>query len=223
MHLQPLPLLPGPLPFELPPLPPWLNHPGPQQLQGMVTSLIPPCPLGCTTAFSTERMLIAHLERVHLRSQQTLPDSFLREFGKWVCKPCGRLLSKQKKTCVACQRDPRGSRVWELEALPGPSTICTPFTAPKPQLYPALEDILTADINTYLHIPPRARDDVALTLARVIREFVALPGWETLQRLLAFPKVVLQPLDRGGKSHWGHVGRVVQNKAQLFYTTPLRQ
>ena len=136
-----------------------------------------PCPLGCATSFSNEGNLIKHFERVHLRSQQCVPEEFLRTLGRWACRPCGKLWPKTRKTCVACQRGPRGSRVWELDVLPGPPTQCTPFTAPIPDLCPNLDDILTADINTYLHIPQRARDDVALVLARVIREFVSMPSW----------------------------------------------
>ena len=60
-----------------------------------------------------------------------------------------------------------------------------------------------------------------MALARVLRDFMTTPGWETLQRLLAFPKVVLHVLDRGGKSHWAQTGEAVRNRARDYLTEPL--
>ena len=97
----------------------------------------------------------------------------------------------------------------------------TPFSVDCPALSPSLEDILAADRPTLKHVPRVAREEVAATLARLLRDFMATPGWEPLQRLLAFPKVVLHVLDRGGKSHWSQVGATVRDRARDFLQVPL--
>ena len=73
------------------------------------------------------------------------------------------------------------------------------------------------------HIPAVARNEVAATLARVLQNFRDRPGWESLQQLLAFPKVVLHVLDRSGNSHWAVVGATIHDRARAYLAEPLSQ
>ena len=58
-----------------------------------------------------------------------------------------------------------------------------------------------------------------MALAATLRHFVRTPSWESLQRLLAFPKIILAPLDRGGRSHWHVVSKTIQKIAQTYLDT----
>ena len=221
---SPLPLVPPE--FALPPLPPLdLSTFFPAALPvipAWATSSPPqsptfPCPLGCREPLRSQDGLVSHLERIHLRSGHSLSPDVLAPLGRWVCRSCQRLWAVKYRTCHQCGRNQSG--VHESTARfnpPVPRGNVTPFDAPCPLLCPSLEDILVADRPTLRHLPRMAREEVAGTLAYLLDAFTSEPGWETLHRLLAFPKVVLVVLDRGGKSHWATVGRVVRDRARDF-------
>ena len=71
---------------------------------------------------------------------------------------------------------------------------------------------------TLVHIPRGAIRAVTEEYTRVLGNLNDCPGWETLQAVWAFPKAVLAPLTRGGKSKWSMTSRRIVERAQLFRT-----
>ena len=202
-------------PDALPVIPAWALAPPAQ-----VVSF--PCPLGCREPLRSQDALVGHLEKIHLRSGHTIPVAALTELGRWVCRPCQRLWAAKSKTCHHCGRLPSGARESLARQHPTvPQGPVTPFGQPCPVLTPTLDEILLADRPTLRHLPRIAREEVAGTLAHLLDSFTQEPGWETLHRLLAFPKVVLAVLERGGKSHWDTVGRTVRDRARDYLDRPV--
>ena len=67
-----------------------------------------------------------------------------------------------------------------------------------------------------VHLPQGAAVVVTEEYTKVLRRFNREPGWETLHALWAFPKAVLAPLSRGGRSRWSKTSRKVRDRATMF-------
>ena len=146
-----------------------------------------------------------------------VPPAILQSLGRWFCKQCKKLWPVRWKLCRVCGQDQKGRTYVHPHTVEEPDTQTTPLTQPCPaSLTPTPLDILKDDTATLLHIPRQARELVAMALAATLRHFVHSPSWESLQRLLAFPKIILAPLDRGGRSHWHVVSKTVQKRAQRY-------
>ena len=67
-----------------------------------------------------------------------------------------------------------------------------------------------------VHMPQGAAGVVTEEYTKVLRGFNQEPGWETFHALCAFPKAVLAPMARGGRSRWSKTSRKVRDRATMF-------
>ena len=103
--------------------------------------------------------------------------------------------------------------------LPAPSV--TPLGQPEPPLSPTWDEIALDDRSTILHIPRGALEAVTRTFVAVRSRFLSGASWESFHALWAFPKAVLAPLSRGGKTHYIALRRKVAARARAYMDRPL--
>ena len=77
----------------------------------------------------------------------------------------------------------------------------THLDSPEPQGTPTTLDILSLPGPTVRHIPTGARAHCGKALGQLLKELARDMSWEALQRLILFPRFVLQPPRRWGTRH----------------------
>ena len=120
-------------------------------------------------------------------------------------------------TSSACPISTPGSVDWPLLQL------VTSFSMPQPPLSPSWHEINVDTRGTLVHIPRGALPVVTKMYVRLVHWFVHEPGWESFHALWAFPKSVLAPLKRAGRSHWNLVGRQVSRRATDYLQRPVAE
>ena len=84
---------------------------------------------------------------------------------------------------------------------PLPTARPTPLDQAAPVLDPSWDEIAQDDRSTILHIPRGAVEAVTRTFVEVLPRYLSEGSWESFHALWPFPKAVLAPLSRGGRTH----------------------
>ena len=72
-----------------------------------------------------------------------------------------------------------------------------------------------------LHIPRGAVEAVTRTFVAALSRFLSESSWESFHSLWAFPKAVLAPLSRGGRTHYNALGRKIAARATAYLQRPV--
>ena len=132
----------------------------------------------------TKGTLTRHVAQ-HAQAGEGIPQSLLDIIAHTVCIPC-RHLVKIGRCCPFCPRTPTSqtalantetatSTTTNQPYYPSPqprthnaTPLQTPFTSPRPDLQPSLDDILRCQAPTIRHIPAARRHTFAKTLGDIL-------------------------------------------------------
>ena len=145
-----------------------------------------------------------HVRTIHLSAGLQPPAVWLQTYGLEICMACKEMRKAGKQCngpkCTAYQ-------LWQSTILDGPRGVSRaspdgpsiPLDQPEPISSHTCSKILHLNPIMLRRIPPGAASQFALALGTNIATFCRHPSWASLQRLLLFPRIALNPPQRTGK------------------------
>ena len=155
--------------------------------------------------------LVNHLNSLHLPAGQVPAPTWIHLMGLWQCQACN-LLIPAGKLCKGFRHAESG------RPAQGPVHR---LDDPEPADSPSVVEILQLRSTTLRHIPLGARAHCGKCLGQLLRDLVRELSWETLKRLLIFPKYVLQLPSRWGARHRAYNLRQIQERCSNIFDLPL--
>ena len=155
------------------------------------------CPVvGCMQSFSGAAPLLAHVENIHLASDDEVPADFLASYQRWHCSTCQTLplLSKPCRKCrekssdVPRKRPRSGELAPSCRAHPHPEALADSSAAQRiARSYPSIK-----------HVPKAARQLWAESLLHALSAVVDAPSLTRLRAVCDLLAATLGPVGRGG-------------------------
>ena len=201
------------------------------------------CPFdGCSgnSGWRGSQALLKHMERIHLQSGSVPSAEWLRDMRRWICGRCNRLIPLGRK-CRGCGLSAQGESPPQKRgrsSSPSPEATAaidqhfslldsapSPWVPPRhPSVAaPSLESVLTSRVPTMRHIPKAARIPCAEAFTAALEAFAQTPDLSTSFLVLAFPKLVLRAIPRGGRKHQKQAAKLVFARLQQWRTGQFHQ
>jgi len=150
------------------------------------------------TGWSCLQSLVSHLRSVHLSTGAAPPDAWLDSQGLRVCLAC-REITPQGSRCPEPRCSTAVLAALALDKTAPPAQARSPLAGPLPSGL-NLVQLLSTRMPTLRRVPIAASSTCARALACHLQALEEDQTWESLARLLLFPRVALAAPARGGKS-----------------------
>ena len=163
-----------------------------------------PCPLNCGQGpWSTPRSVFKHITRSHLPGflDRTPLEPWLLQAKRWICSPCN-VLVPLKKNCK-CGKGP--------ESPPATTTVAVAVDT-TPDDDTVWTSILQHALPVTRSIPLGVREQWYTALSTELERCSSDAPPEAFTRLMAFCRIALAPLGRGGKRHCRQAAAVMRQR-----------